>query len=688
MRLTKHIHFFMLTAALLLLNFIEATAAEPNPPSLRLMPMPSRVIIAGDRLPIDGNFKAFLTGYPDSLLPPSVTRFLDRLQKKTGIPLDTSLSLEINQAVFEIQCKGQGERVQSLAADESYTLEVTSRNARLIAASPVGIFRGLETFLQLVDLDYRSFYVPCLKIDDSPRFRWRGLLVDVSRHWEPVEVIKRILDAMSAVKMNVFHWHLSDDQGFRVESRIFPKLHQKGSDGSYYHQNEIKEIVAYARARGIRVVPEFDVPGHTTAWLAAYPELAGAPGPYKIERSWGVFDPCMDPTKKNLYSFLDLFLGEMAGLFPDEFFHIGGDEVNGKQWDSSARIRQFKKREGMKNNRDLQAYFNSQLLKILKKHGKKMVGWDEILHPDLPKDIAVQSWRGQASLAESARIGYDGILSFGYYLDHMRPASFHYQMDPLGGEAANLNEKERSHILGGEACMWAEFVNPDNIESRIWPRAAAIAERLWSPPSIQDVQDMYRRLEYVDRELDSLGSMHRKNHIQMLQRMAVDLDNSALRIFTDLLNATRLGVRQRARKYYSSTPLNRLADSVMPESETARRFEILVDRALDRLLGSSELLQDIQQQLSSWNENSSKVKPVIEQSFLLQEAAPLSELVADLSKEGLQSLDYIKARQKAPEPWQKEAYALLDRADKPQAEVLIAIAPSIRKLVNAAAAIP
>ncbi len=675
----------MSIAAIISLFFLKTAPAESQTAALHLMPMPKNMTLNATRLLIDHNFKAVLANNTDARLAAGVARFLQRLQMKTGIPLNLAPSPDIKQTLLEIQCKAPGKQVQSLAADESYALEITDKNARLVAASPVGVLRGLETFLQLISLDNRSFYVPGLTIEDSPRFRWRGLLVDVCRHWEPVEVIKRILDAMAAVKMNVFHWHLSDDQGFRVESRLFPKLHQEGSDGKYYRQSEIKEIIAYARARGIRVVPEFEMPGHTTAWLVAYPKLASAPGPYPIERSWGVFEPTMDPTKSSLYTFLDSFIGEMAPLFPDEYFHVGGDEVNGKQWSAAAGIRNFKARAKMKNNRDLQAYFNRQLLKILKKHGKKMIGWDEILHPDLPKDIVVQSWRGQASLADGARQGYQGILSFGYYLDHMKPASFHYQMDPLGKEAASLSEQEQARILGGEACMWAEFVNPDNIESRLWPRAAAIAERLWSPAAITDNQDMYRRLEHMDRDLDFYGSMHRKNHLQMLQRMAGDQDISSLKTLTDLLKAISLSVRQRTRKYYSYTPMNRLADAVLPESETARRFEMLVDSAHNQFYKSPESLDEIRRQLSRWKENDSKLKPILDQSYLLGEAESLSELLADLSKTGLESLDYIKAGQKAPEAWQKEAIALLDRADKPQAEVLIAIAPSIRKLVNVAA---
>jgi len=538
----------------------------------------------------------------------------------------------------------------------------------------------------LVNLDGQSFGVPSVKIEDSPRFRWRGLLIDVSRHWEPTEVIKRNLDAMAAVKMNVLHWHLSDDQGFRVESRVFPKLHQLGSEGQYYTQDQVREIVAYARDRGIRVIPEFDMPGHTTALLVAYPELASAPGPYKIERSWGVFAPCMDPTRKKTYAFLDSFIGEMAALFPDEYFHIGGDEVNGTQWNASSKIRSFKARMHLKDNRELQAYFNQRLFKILAKHGKKMIGWDEILHPDLPKGITVQSWRKQDSVADSARLGYAGILSYGYYLDHMRPAAFHYGMDPLGKEAADLTESEKKRILGGEACMWAEFVNPDNIESRIWPRTAAIAERLWSQPEVQDVRDMYRRLEYASRELELLGLMHRVKYMEMLQRMAGDQHVGPLKTLADLLTATGLGIRQRTRKYSSLTPLNRMADVVLPESDMARQLGDLVDDAIGNGPGSTETFDRIRSLLVLWQQNENLVKPILEKSFLLEEIEPVSTAVAELSARGLQALDYIRSKKKAPEAWQKEAASLLQQLEKPQAEMLVAIVPAVKRLIDAASA--
>jgi hexosaminidase len=333
-------------------------------------------------------------------------------------------------------------------------------------------------------------------------------LIDVCRHWIPLEVVKRNIDGMAALKLNVLHLHLTEYQGFRIESKKYPRLHELGSDGLYYTQEEAREIVAYARARGIRIVPEFDMPGHATSWFVGYPELASAPGAYKIERKWGVFDPAIDPTRAEVYEFIDNFIGEMAEIFPDAYMHIGGDEVSGKHWKNNPQIQAFMREKNLTDTRALQAYFNQRLSKILEKHGKRMIGWDEVLHPDLPQTTVVQSWRGQKSLAEAAKKGYSGILSSGYYLDHLLTAERHYMVDPLNANNG-LSEQEAARILGGEACMWGEEVDAENIDSRIWTRLPAIAERLWSPRNVTDVRDMYRRLDAVSLRLEELGLSHR-----------------------------------------------------------------------------------------------------------------------------------------------------------------------------------
>jgi hexosaminidase len=493
----------------------------------------------------------------------------------------------------------------------------------------------------------------------------------------PVEAVKRTLDAMAAVKLNTLHWHLSDDQGFRVESKRFPKLHELGSDGLFYTQEQIRGIITYARDRGIRVMPEFDIPGHTTSWFVGYPELASAPGPYVIERAWGIFDPTMDPTKEEVYEFLDQFIGEMAGLFPDAYFHIGGDEVTGKHWDQNPRIQAFMKEKGIKDNHDLQAHFNSRVLKIVQKHGKKMIGWDEVLHLDLPRDIVVHSWRGQKSLAEAARLGFGGILSFGYYLDHMRTAEFHYAIDPLEGETAGLTAEEKRRVLGGEACMWSEYVSPETVDSRIWPRGAAIAERLWSPQETKDVDSLYRRLDFASRHLEWAGATHRKNYGPMLERLAGRHDPAPLRELADLLEPVKLYERGQTRDYRQDTPLNRLVDAARPESLAAREFAALVARLSDNR-------QEVRKRLTGWRDLRRKLAPMMESSGLLREAAPFSEDVSALAAAGLQALDYIEKQRVAPAGWVKEQMELAERAGKQRGALLLMIVPSIRTLIEAA----
>ena len=410
-----------------------------------------------------------------------------------------------------IHAERASKAVQELGEDESYVLDVSGAGAKITAPNPLGVMHGLETFLQLVAITPAGFVAPFVHVEDSPRFPWRGLTIDVSRHFIYLDTLKRNLDGMAAVKMNVLHLHLSDDQGFRVESKEFPKLQELGSDGLYYTQAQMRDLIEYARDRGIRVLPEFDMPGHATSWFVGYPDLASGPGPYAIERRWGIFDPAMDPSRESTFKFLDKLIGEMAELFPDHYFHIGGDEVNGKQWDANPEIQKFMRAHKLKNDQELQQYFTLEVQKIVSKHHKEMVGWDEILAPGMPKDIVIQSWRGQESLAEAARQGYRGLLSSGYYLDGMAPASQHYAVDPMANADATLTPEQQKLILGGEACMWAEFISDENVDSRIWPRAAAVAERLWSAQDVRDPESMYRRLNAVSVELEEFGLKQRSS---------------------------------------------------------------------------------------------------------------------------------------------------------------------------------
>jgi len=642
--------------------------------------MPSSIQMGTGQLLVDRNFSVSVTGFRDGSLDRGVNTFLVELSRQTGIPFRPNPDAA---PTLTIHADHSRERVQKLGEDESYELDVTGSGANLRAPNPLGILHGLQTFLQLVQVTPTGFAAPAVTIKDQPRFPWRGLMIDCSRHFIPLDVLKRNLDGMAAVKMNVFHWHLSDDQGFRVQSKKFPKLQEMGSEGMFYTQDEIREFIAYAHDRGIRVVPEFDMPGHSRSWFIGYPELASGPGPYAL-----VGDrvrPIMDPTRESTYKFLDKFIGEMAKLFPDGYFHIGGDEVNGKQWDANPKIQAFIQAHGMKNNQDLQAYFNQRLEKILAKHHKIMIGWDEVLHPDLPKTIVIQSWRGQDSLAAAARQGYSGLLSYGYYLDLMWPASQHYAVDPMSGGAASLSPEEKQRILGGEACMWAEWVTPENIDAHIWPRNAAIAERLWSPQNVTDVKSMYARLHAVSLELEWLGLRHRSARRLMLHRMAGTADISSLRRLADVLEPVKDYNRWDDSKgpIDFHAPLNRLIDAVYPESDVARDFRDLVQTYTQSGYKDHDAEGQIRAALTVWQKNDANLHPLLEQSFLLQEDAPLSEELSALAAAGLQALDYLDKAEPSPEAWRAQQVTMAGQSQKPQAGLQLMVAEPIERLIEA-----
>ena len=693
---------------LLSVFFFSLFAMAQTPSSLNLMPLPSKVQFGTGQLIVDQSFTAVSTGQRDARLDGGIARFLDQVSRQTGMQLNGQPA-DASSAVLVVHAENSGRKVQELDEDESYTLEITPSRATLTAPNALGALHGLQTFLQLIEPTPAGFAVPAITIQDQPRFAWRGLLIDVSRHFIPIEVMKRNVDGMAAVKMNVLHWHLSDDEGFRVESKRFPKLHELGSGGQYYTREEVRDFVAYARDRGIRVVPEFDMPGHSRCWMAGYPELGSTslPGPYRAGRMANA-DTAMDPTRDGTYKFLDKFMGEMAELFPDAYFHIGGDEVSNKPWDSNPKIQEFIRAHGMKNNRDLQAYFNQRLQIIVNKHGKIMMGWDEVLHPDLPKTVLVESWRGQDSLADAAKQGYRGLLSYGYYLDLYWPASRHYAVDPMAGRATALTAEEQKRILGGEACIWAEFVNPETIDSRIWPRLAAIAERFWSPQETLDNKSMYRRLDEVswrlrwlglNGESDDLSNTYSSNYVSnhfsnfgpsyglMLHRLAGSRDIAALRILADVVEPTKDYTRTEVfpQPPVRSTPLNRLVDAARPESTVARQFAELVEAYIQSGYKDPAAEAQIRASLVIWRDNDANLQPVLDRSFLLAEDKPLSGDLAALATAGLQALDSIRNKQPLPDAWRTDQLAVVGRSVKPRANLLVMVAPPIQKLIEATA---
>jgi hexosaminidase len=647
------------------------------------MPVPASVRLTDGRVAITASSTVALRGFQDDRLRAAVNRAMRRFEGRTGFLMARGFAADPTAATLVVDCEGPGAALPSLDEDESYALTSAGSQVVLRARTVVGAMRGLETVLQLISGDAHGFFVPGIDIQDAPRFRWRGLLIDVGRHFEPVEVIKRQLDGMAAVKLNVLHFHLSEDQGFRVESHKYPKLHELGSDGDYYTQEQLRDIIAYATQRGIRVVPEFDMPGHVTSWVVAYPELASAPGPYTIARGFGVFDPAFDPTRESTYKLIDGFIGEMAKVFPDPYWHIGGDENNGKQWAANPQIQAFMKAHQIKDAHGLQTYFNQRLLPILKKHGKRMMGWDEIFQPGLPKETVVHSWRGQQSLFEAAKAGYDGVLSAGYYIDLMESAARHYAVDPLPANSG-LTDAQAAHILGGEATMWGEWVGPETIDSRIWPRAAAIAERFWSPRAVTDVDDMYRRLERVSVQLESVGLTHERNAEMLLRRMVGQRDLSTLQVLAGVVEPVKGYSRGGQQKWSTLGPLTHLVDAVSTDNPGALDVRRLMDGLLNDVPRFAAGREHLRATFTRWRDNRAALQALIATSPALAEVAPLVTDLGDLGTVGLDALTALSINATPLDSWRDAQIVILDRAARPKAALEFPFLPAMREMVFAA----
>ncbi len=656
--------------------------AQTTEAAQAVIPAPSSMRMQSGELPLDGRFHVAFTGYTEPRLQRAGERFLQRLSAETGV----LFGLESTNGApgLVIHTERASAPVQRLGEDESYHLAVSSAGIELSAANPLGVLRGLQTVLQLVQSTPQGFAIPDAVIDDQPRFPWRGLMIDVSRHFIPLPVILQNLDAMEAVKLNVFHWHLSDDQGFRAESKVFPLLQEKGSNGQFYTQEQIREVIAYARDRGIRVVPEFDMPAHATSWLVGYPVLGSAKGPYSIADTFGVLDGAMDPTRESTYLFLNRFLGEMSALFPDTYFHIGGDECNGKEWDANPRIQRFMKLHHLANDAALQAYFTARVERLVAAHGKTMEGWDEVLQPETPKQVVIQSWRGRASLLEAAQRGYRALLSTGYYLDLNQSAADHYAVDPLAGIADKLTPAQTKNILGGEAAMWSEYVDGQTINTRIWPRMAAIAERFWSPADVTGTESMYRRLDVFGVRLAAWGVNPWATTETMLESMSGDPNPAALRVLASAVEPPQGYVRGGLRQYFTWTPLNHLVDAVPPESVAARRFRAEA-KAIAAGKATREDWEQARAMLTEWRGNAQRLAPDLPRSAMTAELEPLSETLSRVAAIGLDAMLELESGQYSTPEMTAEWESELKAAETPQAVLTLPMVAPVRELVEAAA---
>ncbi|HVS93995.1 MAG TPA: beta-N-acetylhexosaminidase [Mucilaginibacter sp.] len=679
--------------------------------NLDLMPMPRQLTLSAAKLRLTNKFTVSVQGQPgDTILYKAVNRAYQVLNRKTGLvfgqqyitPADT-----LSKATVTVSAGAKAEFAPGV--DESYSLKVDGSGINLSAPNTIGALHGLQTLIQLCGKDDQGYYFPCVSINDSPRFKWRGLMIDVARHFISFEEMKRNIDAMAAVKMNVLHWHLTDDEGFRVESKLFPLLQQKGSNGDYYTQVQLKEMVKYAADRGIMIVPEFDMPGHSQSWFAGYPELASQPGPYRPgpRMQWqnehpdprrpkgnGIADivanmeaPTFDATNEKVYTFLDKFIGEMTKIFPSAYVHIGADENNGMAWKLNPAITAWMNSHQMQSTDDLQRYFISRVHDILKKHHRQMIGWEEIYNDKLPKDAIVHKWipEGMGEVIKShgtpndfASHGYGTLISVGFYLDVFMPAYIHYN-NPVLDSANNPN------ILGGEAAQWTELADNENIDGRIWPRAGVIAEKLWSPATVNDVDDMYRRMFVLNYQLDQQGLSNVSNYERALRRLTNGEPTLYLETLTDVLTPVRgyrklvAGMMKAPSASYQTTPLTSVSDIVFVDSETKRKFRMLVKAYLENHSKNAE--NAIRACLTAWQQNDVQLQPLFAGNKRLMEVRDHSKNLAAAAAIGLDALDRADKNAPADAAWVQQKANALDVYSKAHYETEIAVIPEIAALV-------
>lgn len=773
---------------------------KPDPPPISsedrqqigLMPLPASLEINGGKVYVNSHLNLSYEGISTERLDRAFKRFESRLMKCMNVSEAAQDGVEIR-----IRCDSVSARFPNLKEDESYHIKINGDHIELSASQERGVFHGLETLFQLLKKDEQGWYLPELEMDDSPRYPWRGLMIDVSRHWIPKQVIFRNLDAMAAVKMNVLHLHLTDHQGFRIESKVFPKLHELGSEGDYYSQDEIRDILDYAADRGIRIVPEFDVPGHTASWFPGYPELASDEGSHVIYRGI-IGDAIMNPSNDYTFDFLNQLFAEMASLFPDDYFHVGADEPRDEDWNNNEEIQEFMKSKGFSDNHALYSYFNQRLFDIVQSQGKKLLGWDEIQDAGLPADeIGIQSWRNHKSLWSAARQGSHAILSAGYYLDHKQSAAFHYDVDPeiikgainieidstlwqswkmelnfndtkLDGElymfGANenrrgvmgimgnlygfdkvrnqgemleydiegpmgtatfelqnegdsligessisvftlnikgfrsggsdmsdglplpefekiepLTESQRKNLLGGEACMWTEAADSVILESRIWPRSGAIAEKLWSPQELtDDTNDMYRRLLILNDLLEEIGLQHMSYRQALVLNRVDDRYRKPLDQFVDLLREDLLFNRMVIYDppFDVDTPLNRIVDGAAPESYAALRFEMKVDEWLENK--DLDLKEEIRSQLYTWSSMNKELRPAFAEYPFLKEVEPHAQHLSRLAELALIALGESGGNAGS----MTELDAILLDARKAYGGTLLSVVSGLEKLIK------
>ena len=529
---------YRVTLSLVLLATLPSAQAASERSAPAVVPLPQTVRTGSGTFALNGQTQIYAS---DASARATAAMFDEWLQQTQGLTLpirDGAPRKDVHNVLWFETTKNQHN-----ASTEAYRLNVDDRRVHITGAD-AGVFYGMQTLTQLLPATKQDkLDIAAVDIDDAPRFAWRGLHLDVGRHFFPVAFVKKYLELMAQYKLNTFHWHLTEDQGWRIEIKKYPRLTEFGSkrretvvgehvdpyigDGipyapGYYTQDEVRDVVAYAAARHITVIPEIEMPGHAQAALAAYPQLACTPGPFEVWTNWGVSENIYCP-KEETFAFLDDVLTEVAALFPAPYIHIGGDETPKTRWKDSPVAQEIIKREHLKNEEELQSWFIRRIEKIVHAKGKRMIGWDEILEGGLAPDATVMSWRGEDGGIAAAKQGHDVVMSPGdyCYLDHAEglaeseiyPLNGHlpmtqvYAYDP---QPRQLSARERKHILGVQGNVWSEHMpNAEVVEYATFPRALALAEVGWSDQAARRFADFEQRLANQYPRMDRVGIRYR-----------------------------------------------------------------------------------------------------------------------------------------------------------------------------------
>ena len=558
-----------LSALILAAGFAPVSAQEP----VAIVPAPARLEVRAGAFRIDGTTRIAVADPGDGEALRLATWLAEPLRAASGLPRPIgggagpgTILLGLDPAAF-----GETTPLPSTGLDpraERYRLEVVPDGVRLTAPAHAGLFRGLQTLRQLLPPPFEDGFrathgrawlrdaappaaatpagadwtVPAVSIEDEPRFPYRGLHLDVGRHFLPVPFIREYIDLIAQYRLNVFHWHLTEDQGWRIEIRKYPRLTQVGGfrretilgrnfdpfigdgvpHGGFYTQDEIREIVAYAAARYVTIVPEIEMPGHSRAALAAYPELACTPGPFEVSTIWGVHEDVFCPSERT-FAFLQDVLDEVIALFPGPYVHIGGDEVPKTRWRESALAQDVIRRENLADEDALQSWFVQRIERFLSERGRRLIGWDEILEGGIPPRATVMSWRGVQGGIEAARAGHDVVMTptRHLYFDYSQgapareplaiggflPLDTVYAFEPVPPE---LTAAEAAHVIGAQGNVWTEYMkSPDHVEYMALPRMLALAELTWSPPAARSWAGFTARLPAALDRLRRLGINYR-----------------------------------------------------------------------------------------------------------------------------------------------------------------------------------